>query len=206
MKVAIINYGMGNLRSVMNAFHWLGQDTYVAIKPGDLRDADSVVLPGVGAFGDAMKNLDDAGWTESLHREVITGGKPFLGICLGMQILASTGTEHGCHKGLGWIPGRVLRLQSENSNLRVPHIGWNDVNLKKKDGLYQGLGDRQSFYFVHSYAMMPEDQETISGTCEYGPEFVASVEKDNIFAIQFHPEKSHKAGLAVLKNFINAKA
>ncbi len=205
MKIFIIDYGMGNLRSVMNAFHALGYDAVIANKPDDLRSADRIVLPGVGAFGDAMNNLQRCGWVDVLNEEVKVKGKPFLGICLGMQILATSGTEHGMHGGLNWIRGSAIRLQCENANLRIPHIGWNDVRLVKKGGLYNGLSDPQAFYFVHSYALVPEDKDWISGMCDYGGEFVASVEKDNIYAVQFHPEKSHKIGLAALKNFATVK-
>lgn len=205
MKIFIIDYGMGNLRSVANAFHALGYDAVITGKPDDLRKADKIVLPGVGAFGDAMNNLRRSGWVELLNEEVVSKGKPFLGICLGMQILATTGTEHGVHDGLNWIRGSVVRLQCESANLRIPHIGWNDVRLSKSDGLYKGLGDPQAFYFVHSYAFVPDDRDTISGICDYGGDFVASVEKDSIYAVQFHPEKSHKIGLAVLNNFGKVK-
>lgn len=201
MKIAIIDYGMGNLRSVENAFRALGYEAVVTQSPGDLRTADKIVLPGVGAFGDAMARLNGGGWTEVLHEEVRHRGKPFLGICLGMQVLATTGTEHGTCLGLNWIAGEVTRLPGEKANIRIPHIGWNDVRFVKESRLYRGLGTESTFYFVHSYALIPGDAGVISGVCDYGYEFAASLEKDNIQAIQFHPEKSHKSGLAVLKNF-----
>jgi imidazole glycerol-phosphate synthase subunit HisH len=203
MNLIIIDYGMGNLRSVANAFEALGCAAMISNNPPDLQTAKGIVLPGVGAFGDGMKNLQDVGWIDALEREVIQQRKPFLGICLGMQLLATTSTEHGLHKGLNWIPGIVTRIPSEDLNIRVPHIGWNDVRFINKEGLYAGLGDSQVFYFVHSYMLVPENPAIIGGVCSYGIDFPASVECDNIFATQFHPEKSHKAGLAVLKNFLN---
>ena len=205
MKTVIIDYGMGNLRSVFNAFHQVGAHAVISSNPEDIRQAHKIVLPGVGAFGDAMKNLMEMGFLDVLNDEVRHKGKPFLGICLGMQLLATTGLEHGhCH-GLGWIPGQVARIEGEELGVRIPHIGWNDVRLSRRDGLYKGLADPQAFYFVHSYALIPDDPGVISGLCEYGDDFVASIEKENIYAVQFHPEKSHKIGLHVLKNFASLK-
>jgi glutamine amidotransferase len=201
MNIIIIDYGMGNLRSVFNAFHQVGSEATISRDPNDLRKATKIVLPGVGAFGDAMKNLTEMGFLDVLHDEVKHKGKPFLGICLGMQLLATTGTEHGHCQGFDWIPGKVVRIEGEKSGVRIPHIGWNDVRLVKREGLYRNLSDPQAFYFVHSYVLVPDDESVISGMCEYGDNFVASIEKDNIYAIQFHPEKSHKIGLNVLKNF-----
>ncbi len=203
MHLIIIDYGMGNLRSVANAFEAIGCAVMISNTPADLRIADGIVLPGVGAFGDGMKNLQSAGWIDSLEEEVRQKRKPFLGICLGMQLLAATGTEHGDHNGLNWIPGIVKKILGKEHKIRVPHIGWNDVSFIKKEGLYKNMGDSQTFYFVHSYMLVPENPAIVSGVCSYGVDFAASVETDNIFATQFHPEKSHKAGLAVLKNFLN---
>jgi imidazole glycerol-phosphate synthase subunit HisH len=201
-RIGIVDYGMGNLTSVLNAFVALGADAAILRKPEEADGADRLVLPGVGAFGDGMANLKRAGWIDVLEREVRGRGKPFLGICLGMQLLATEGTEHGVHGGLNWIPGRVERLEPGDASLRVPHIGWNDVRFEKKDGLYAGLGDSGVFYFVHSFALKPNDPSAISGLCAYGVEFAASVEVGNIAATQFHPEKSQKAGLRVLRNFV----
>ena len=203
MELAIINYGMGNLQSVANAFSVLGCQAQVTSRPEDLRMAERIVLPGVGAFGDGMDALQAAGWIDVLEEEVRHKGKPFLGLCLGMQLLATTGTEHGRHAGLNWIPATVERIESDDPAIRVPHIGWNDVWFSKKDGLYSGLGDSEVFYFVHSYVLCSEDTTVISGFCSHGIEFAASVEMDNILATQYHPEKSQKAGLKVLQNFLN---
>jgi glutamine amidotransferase len=201
-RVAIIDYGMGNLRSVANAFAALNYPAVIIKKPEELYQASHIILPGVGAFGDGMQNLMSAGWIKVLEEEVIEKGKPFLGICLGMQLLATAGTEHGFYKGLNWIPGTVNRLDSNDLSIRVPHIGWNDVRFSKKDCLYSGLGDSQVFYFVHSYVFQPEDISAISGVAYHGVEFVSSIEMGNIYATQFHPEKSQKMGMEVLKNFI----
>ena len=202
-KVSIIDYGMGNLRSVANAFASFDCDINITQNPKDLYQASHIVLPGVGAFGDGIKNLQSGGWIEVLEAEVISKGKPFLGICLGMQLLATIGTEYGLHQGLNWIPGTVNRLQVNDDSIRVPHIGWNDVNFLKKDHLYKYLLDSQVFYFVHSYIFDVEDQSVISGLTNYGSNFIASLEKDNIYATQFHPEKSQNVGIEVLKNFVN---
>ena len=194
---------MGNLRSVANAFEALGCLVNVSNHPADLKTADRIVLPGVGAFGDGMHNLQAFGWIDALEEEVRYKGKPFLGLCLGMQLLATTGTEYGLHPGLNWIRGIVVRIPSDDPTIRVPHIGWNDVSFIKKGGLYAGLGDSCVFYFVHSYVLRPEDPEVTSGVCSFGTEFVASVEMGNIWATQYHPEKSHGGGLKVLQNFLN---
>ena len=201
--IAIIDYGMGNLRSVFNAFQVLGIEASIADGPAGLREASGVVLPGVGAFGDGMRNLRERGFIEELERQVVAGGKPFLGLCLGLQLLGTRGFEHGENAGLGWIPGVVDRLVVPDV-LRVPHIGWNDTRFVKPDALFTGLGAAAAFYFVHSFVLVPEDPAVVTGVCDYGVDFVASVRRDNICATQFHPEKSHKAGLAVLRNWAEA--
>lgn len=203
MDVVIIDYGMGNLQSVRNAFEHLGCSVSVAVTPGELERAVRIVLPGVGAFGDGMENLRKMGWDNALDDQVRGRGKPFLGLCLGMQVLASHSTEHGSHAGLGWIPGSVDRLQSlPDSNVRVPHIGWNTVTMTHRDGMYEGLGDSADFYFVHSFAFSPRETSIINGHCIHGVEFAASLVVENIWATQYHPEKSQKSGLQVLRNFL----
>ena len=201
--IAIIDYGMGNLRSVFNAFQALGVEARIADGPAGLREASGVVLPGVGAFGDGMRNLRERGFIEELETQVVAGGKPFLGLCLGLQLLGTKGFEHGENPGLGWIPGVVDKLSVPDA-LRVPHIGWNDTRFVKPDPLFAGLGAAAAFYFVHSFVLVPEDPAVITGVCDYGVDFTASVRRDNICATQFHPEKSHKAGLAVLRNWAEA--
>jgi len=206
MGPVIINYGMGNLRSVSNACEALGRPAKIATDPGDLRDAERIILPGVGAFGDAMTNLAASGWVEVLENEVRRKGKFFLGLCLGMQVLAATGTEFGIHAGLGWIDGTVVRLETGDPALRIPHMGWNSVTVARKDGLLAGIGESPVFYFVHSYVLQPADPSVVTAHCTYGVAFAAVVECGNIQATQFHPEKSHEAGLTVLKNFLSRRA
>ncbi len=202
MKLAIIDYGMGNLRSVANAVEAVGGLATIVSEPARLREAERIILPGVGAFGRGMQNLRSGGWIEVLEEEVLGKRKPLAGFCLGMQLLADVGFEHGRHDGLGWIRGSVRRLETGDPALRVPHIGWNDTRLAKKDRLYRGLADSETFYFVHSFVFEPEDAAVVSGTADHGVRFVASVEAGNIVATQFHPEKSQRAGLMVIKNFL----
>lgn len=200
-RVSIIDYGMGNLRSVFNAFRSLGGEPEIVTRPEQLADADRIVLPGVGAFADGMRNLREGGWDAALEQGVRRVGKPFLGLCVGMQLLASVGLEHGETEGLGWVPGVCERLEN-GPGLRVPHIGWNDVAFTQREGLYAGLEESDAFYFVHSFVLRPEDDSAVSGVCDYGGPFAASVEVGNIRAAQFHPEKSHRAGLRLLENFL----
>jgi glutamine amidotransferase len=201
-RVAIVDYRMGNLRSVANAFAILGSDVTIATTPDFLFDATHIVLPGVGAFGDGIANLERGGWIPALDVEVRTKRKPFLGICLGMQLLASTGTEHGNWRGLGWIPGTVTKLHPLEKALRIPHIGWNDVVPTHAATLLSGLSGAPCFYFVHSFAMVPEDQAVVAGRTAYGAPFVSVIETANIHGVQFHPEKSHKVGLSLLSKFL----
>jgi imidazole glycerol-phosphate synthase subunit HisH len=201
-RVVIIDYGMGNLRSVANAFGTLAAEVEVASTPASLRAASHVVLPGVGAFGDGARNLRQSGWIEPLTEVVQEGRRPFLGICLGMQLLATVGTEHGRWEGLGWFRGSVDRLETGERPLHIPHIGWNDLQPAPKARLFAGLGERPCFYFLHSYAIKPEDPAVVAARCEYGAPFVAALERDNVFGVQFHPEKSHRLGLSLLKNFL----
>jgi imidazole glycerol-phosphate synthase subunit HisH len=207
IKIAIIDYGMGNLRSVVNAFNTIGYAASIVQDPNVLSEFSHIVLPGVGAFGDGMKNLRSSGWLDVLEREIIEKKKPFLGICLGMQLLATMGTENGLQEGLDWISGTVKKIESDDPQIRVPHVGWNDVSFLKKEGLYKDLGDSQVFYFVHSYFFdVNAESSIISGLTTHGIEFVVSIEKDNIHGVQFHPEKSQKIGLKVLENFIQSTA
>ena len=203
-KVAIINYGMGNLQSVLNAFYFLNIPVAIAETVTDLQEASHIVLPGVGAFGDGMKNLKARGWISPLQTEVKEKKKPFLGICLGMQLLATMGTEYGQHEGLNFVAGTVDRMPAKEPEVRIPHIGWNEVDFLKKDGLYAGV-EKNTFYFVHSFAFHPKNVDVVSGICHHGEKFAASIEQENILATQFHPEKSQKAGLILLKNFANKK-
>jgi glutamine amidotransferase len=199
--IAIVDYGMGNLKSVANAFEALGRRCVVTADPADLRGADAIVLPGVGAFGDGIANLNAARLAEVLTEEVTAKGKPFLGICLGMQLLATRGEEFGSHTGLGWIGGCVRRLEPREAHCKVPHMGWNSVRIHHGDPLYEGLGSEPVFYFVHSYHFEAQDKDVVSATCWHGQEVTASLHQRNVFAVQYHPEKSQRAGLKVLENF-----
>jgi glutamine amidotransferase len=202
MRIAVVDYGMGNLRSVANAFEAVGRPVEIVAKPGQLSGADGIVVPGVGAFGDAMRNLHHRGFVEALEDNVREQGVPFLGLCLGMQLVATDSVEHGDTMGLGWVPGRVVRIEPNGVPLRIPHIGWNDVRFTEETRLFADLGESAAFYFVHSYVFRPESPEVASGICEYGGPFAASIETGNIFGTQFHPEKSQHAGLAALRNFV----
>lgn len=204
-RLAIIDYGMGNLRSVINAFTELGSLPFIAGTPDELHRADAIVLPGVGAFTDGINNLKHGGLIEAMEEEIRINKKPFLGICLGMQLLSGTGTEYGKCSGFNWIPGTVVRIDAKGSPLRIPHIGWNEVSFDKNSRLFAGLESPRDFYFLHSYIFVPDNNTIISGRCVYGGEFAAAIESGNIYATQFHPEKSHRAGLAVLKNFLDAQ-
>ncbi len=204
-KVVIIDYNMGNLTSVVNAIKYVGGEVMISNKIEDIKEATHLILPGVGAFGDGMKNLKDLGLIELLREQVMKKEKPFLGICLGMQLLAEKGYEGGLNEGLGYIKGEVKRFDFKNKDLRVPHVGWNEINLKKDCPLFNDLKESEVFYFVHSYHLILQENDIITGTCDYGGKFVATIQKNNIFATQFHPEKSQKPGLKILKNFINYK-
>ncbi|MBI5675768.1 MAG: imidazole glycerol phosphate synthase subunit HisH [Nitrospirae bacterium] len=208
--IAIIDYGMGNLRSVEKGFLKVGVDVTVTNKPDVVKKADAVVLPGVGAFKDCMRELTDLHLIDAVVKAV-KDGKPYLGICLGFQVLFSESEEFGKCGGLDVLRGKVVRfnfgdqklstLNSQLSTLKVPHMGWNEIKIQKDNPLFKGIPDKSYFYFVHSFYVVPEDNAIIAATTDYGIEFTSSVWKDNIFAVQFHPEKSQAVGLRVLKNF-----
>jgi glutamine amidotransferase len=195
--IAIIDYGMGNLRSVEKGFLKVGVDAKVVTDPRSVNDAEAIVLPGVGAFRDCMKNLDQMKLIEPILKSV-RNGKPYLGICLGLQMLFTESEEFGVYKGLDVLKGKVVRFQVD---LKVPHMGWNTVKLLKKPPIFDDIKDESYFYFVHSYYVAPDDQGIIAGTTDYGITFTSMVRKDNIIATQFHPEKSRETGLKILKNF-----
>ncbi|MDE6275907.1 MAG: imidazole glycerol phosphate synthase subunit HisH [Clostridia bacterium] len=198
--IAIIDYGMGNLRSVQKAFEYISQSAKITDRAIDLVDASHIVLPGVGAFKDAMAALNQSGIVATLKKE-IAKGKPFLGICLGMQMLFDKSYEDGEYEGLGLIKGEVVRFDTQ---LKVPHIGWNELHLQKRTRLFDGVDD-MNFYFVHSYHASGCNIEDVETTCIYDYEFVSSVNKDNIWGAQFHPEKSGDTGLKLLSNFAKIK-
>lgn len=202
--IAIIDYGVGNLRSVQKAFEKVGHAAVVTSNPKEIDDAKAVVLPGVGAFAKCMANLDEYSLVDIIYK-TIEKGKPFLGICLGMQLLFTEGEEFGIHKGLDIIKGRVKRfpdgMKTDDEQLKIPHMGWNNLIIKKSPPILQDIADSSFVYFVHSYYCAPEDKGVIAASAEYGIEFTAMLWKDNIYATQFHPEKSQEIGLKILKRF-----
>jgi glutamine amidotransferase len=201
-NVGIVDYGMGNLRSVRNALELLGASVFVLADPAGLSKVDRVVLPGVGAFGVAMSNLRSAGWDDALPDFVLQKARPFLGLCLGLQLLADRGTEGGEHRGLGLIAGATLRLERA-ADVPMPHIGWNEVRPTGTAGILSGVKPGTCFYFVHSYALVPDEPSVVAGVTEYGgQDFVSVIERDNVVATQFHPEKSQKHGLDLLRRFL----
>lgn len=201
MKTYIVDYGMGNLLSVKRAFEKCGADVFIAQRPEDLYSADHIVLPGVGAFPVGIKNLEKEGFREILDRLVLQKGVPLLGICLGMQLLAAKGYEMQESEGLGYLQGEVIRMEPEKGE-RIPHVGWNEIEIKKNSVLLKGISDLTDFYFVHSYHFHA-DKKDIIATTPYCGCFTSIVEKDNIFGTQFHPEKSQKPGFLLIKNFLN---
>jgi imidazole glycerol phosphate synthase glutamine amidotransferase subunit len=200
--VTIVDYGMGNLRSVAKAFETLGYKVLVTGRPEDLEMAERIVLPGVGAFGDGMRQLSERGLVAVLRHRVLEDGVPFLGICLGMQLLADRGRENGIHAGLGWIAGETVAIVPSDPLLKVPHIGWNDVTRRGASTLFKGLAEPLTFYFVHGYHLQPSDPGVVTVTVDYDGALAAAIERENLFGTQFHPEKSQRAGLAVLRNFM----
>lgn len=199
--ITVIDYGMGNLRSVYNAFTLLGADVCISDNPHDILAAERLILPGVGAFGRAMENLHQRGLVAPLNEKVINQQTPILAICLGMQLLAERSTEHGEHKGLGWIRGTVNHF--EPMGRPVPHVGWNEISLQSERPLFKGLAaTNHEFYFVHSFHLTTDDESIVAAKADYGYEFVCAVHQDNIFGTQFHPEKSQHNGLAILRNFM----
>eukprot|EP01156_Anaeramoeba_ignava_P017848 Anaeramoba_ignava/a90155_52.p4 GENE.a90155_52~~a90155_52.p4 ORF type:complete len:198 (-),score=9.59 a90155_52:1235-1828(-) len=194
---------MGNLRSVQKAFKKLGSNAIITNDIDIIKDSSKIVLPGVGSFKDAMRHLEELNLIELLNNEVLSKRKPFLGICLGMQLIASKSYENGETDGLQWIDAEVVKFEFDEQKLKVPHVGWNNVNIKGNNPLYEGIEDNSDFYFVHSYHFKTEDENIISSITDYGFDFVSSVRKDNIFAFQFHPEKSQTVGLKLIENFIN---
>ena len=197
--IAIIDYQMGNLRSVQKAFERVGTNATITSDPADLMRADKVVLPGVGACADAMAELKKRSLVEPI-RETVASGKPFLGICLGLQLLFDVSYEDGEHEGLGIVPGKVVRFDVPR-DYKVPHMGWNQVVVRRPAPILKGITSGAHFYFVHSYYVAPQDPELIALETEYGRPFCSMLWRDNLFATQFHPEKSQADGLRLLKNF-----
>jgi imidazole glycerol-phosphate synthase subunit HisH len=201
--IGIIDYNMGNLASVYNACHLLDAKATIVKDPNDLKNFNRVILPGVGAFGDAMEHLNQTGMNQAIH-EYAKSGKPMIGICLGMQLLFESSEEFGTTNGLGLIDGKVIKFDKSkmHEDFKIPHMGWNTIQ-NKEHPLFQGLKDPY-LYFVHSYHAVTSEKNII-GKTTYGYDFVSAVNKDNIYGLQPHPEKSHDNGLAILKNFMNLK-
>jgi glutamine amidotransferase len=212
MTVAIVDYGSGNLRSAAKAFERAAREAgaddrvLVTSSPREVADADRIVLPGVGAFADCRAGLYGVpGMVDTLNREVVERGKPFLGICVGMQLMASRGVEYGVHAGLGWIAGDVVRIEPGASHLKIPHMGWNELLDLKPHPLLEGLGARDHAYFVHSFQLKTARPETLLAVTDYGGPLTAVVGRDNLAGTQFHPEKSQATGLRLIANFLRWK-
>ncbi len=195
--IAIIDYGMGNLRSVEKAFEYLGFAAEIVEKPATCDHATHLVLPGDAAFGDAMRNLRENGWVDAVCRN-IEKGKPFLGICVGLQLMFAESEELGRHEGMGLLPGKIRRFPSSE---RVPQIGWNQISPKRPAAILEGVAEGSFFYFVHSYYVDAESEKDCVATTEYGLNYTSIAARENMFGVQFHPEKSQRVGLRLLKNF-----
>ena len=200
--IAIIDYDAGNIKSVEKALQYLGEEAVITRDAGEILMADKVVLPGVGAFGDAMEKLNRYGLVPVIH-EVVEKGIPFLGICLGLQLMFESSEEAPSVEGLGLLKGKIVRIP-EGDGLKVPHMGWNSLSFPKEGRLFAGIPENSYVYFVHSYYLQAEE-DIVTATAEYGVTIHASVEKGNVFACQFHPEKSSHTGLTILKNFVELK-
>ncbi len=202
-QIAVIDYDAGNLRSVEKAFAYLGERAFITREPREILRADAVVLPGVGAFGDAMEKLHRYGLVEVI-KEAVRSGQPFLGICLGLQLLFGRSEESPGVEGLGILEGEIVRIPEEGG-LKIPHIGWNSLDIREGAKLFSGIPKEAYVYFVHSYYLRAKCGQDVAATAEYGVKLHASVEHGNVFACQFHPEKSGEMGLAILKNFARQK-
>ena len=207
MNVTIVDYNSGNISSVINSFTEVAKGTVNLEVTSDLnkiKSSDKVVLPGQGSFKSCIDALNSInGLTDTLNEFVINKKKPLFGICVGLQMFADVGYEETETKGLGWIPGKVSKIDNKNGEYKLPHIGWNQINIVKDSKIFKDVENNSHMYFVHSYEFIPEDKDVISATTDYSSKIVCSVEKDNIFGTQFHPEKSDKVGLKIINNFIN---
>ena len=207
MKVTIVDYNSGNISSVINSFKEVAKDNVDIEVTADLNTikfSDKVVLPGQGSFKSCVEALNKInGLTETLNEFAINDKKPLLGICVGLQMFADIGYEETETKGLGWISGKVSKIDNQNGKYKLPHIGWNQINIVKQSKIFENIENNSHMYFVHSYEFIPEDKNVISATTDYSTNIVCSVEKENIFGTQFHPEKSDKLGLKIIDNFIN---
>jgi glutamine amidotransferase len=207
MKVTIVDYNSGNISSVINSFREVSKDKVsieVTADSNKIKSSDKVVLPGQGSFKSCVDALNKInGLTEALHEFAINKKKPLLGICVGLQMFADIGYEETETKGLGWISGKVSKIDNKNGKYKLPHIGWNQINIVKQSKIFENIENNSHMYFVHSYEFLPNDKNVISATTDYSTNIVCSVEKENIFGTQFHPEKSDKLGLKVIDNFMN---
>jgi glutamine amidotransferase len=202
--IAVVDYGAGNVKSVVNALELIKQKPIVTRDPDELTRASAIILPGVGAFGDCMNKIRKYNLVEPLEEIILKEKKPFLGICIGMQILAEKGLEKGEHEGLAWVRGTVKKMVPNEKKYRIPHMGWNDITYNKKCLLFNEITQAPAFYFVHSYHLEVDgpDADAVVATCWHGMHVTVAVQKDNIFGVQFHPEKSQEEGIKLLKNFI----
>jgi len=207
MNVTIVDYKSGNISSVINSFQAVAEDNIninVTEDLNQIKSSDKIVLPGQGSFKscvDALNNI--SGLVDTLKDFALVNKKPLLGICVGLQMFADVGYEEAETKGLGWIPGKVSKIDNKNGKYKLPHIGWNEIEFMKNSKIYDGIENKSHMYFVHSYEFIPEDKSVISATVDYSTRVVCSIEKENLFGTQFHPEKSDKVGLKVIENFIN---
>ena len=207
MNVTIVDYNSGNISSVINSFKEVAEDKVNIEVTSDLEkinSSDKVVLPGQGSFKSCIEALNGInGLVDTLNEFAINSKKPLLGICVGLQMFADIGYEETETKGLGWIPGKVSKIDNQNGKYKLPHIGWNEINIVKESKIFKDIENNSHMYFVHSYEFIPKDKSVISATTNYSSKIVCSVEKDNLFGTQFHPEKSDKTGLNIIKNFID---
>ena len=207
MNVTIVDYNSGNISSVINSFKEVAKDKDNIEVTSDLKkikSSDKVVLPGQGSFRSCVGALDKInGLKDTLNEFAIINKKPLLGICVGLQMFADIGYEETETKGLGWISGKVSKIDNQNGKYKLPHIGWNEINIVKNSKIFKGIENNSHMYFVHSYELVPDDKNLISATTDYSSKIVCSIEKENIFGTQFHPEKSDKVGLKIIENFIN---
>ena len=201
--ICILDYGSGNVGSVYNLVKYMNYNVLISNEDDIIRESTHIILPGVGSFGESMKKINNNLPMDLIHNEVVIRKKPFLGICVGMQVLAQKGFEFGEHQGLGWINGKVDKLNS--GNLPLPHIGWNDIQIRNNSSLLENINEIKDFYFVHSFCFEAENDENIIATTNYGSEFTSIIQKENIVGVQFHPEKSQKLGMLLIKNFIENK-
>ena len=207
MNITIVDYNSGNISSVINSFKEVVNNKYkinVSSDPKIISESDKIVLPGQGSFKSCVEALNKIeGLNETLNKFVFDQKKPLLGICVGMQMFADVGYEEAETKGLGWIPGKVSKIDNQNGKFKLPHIGWNEITIKKDSKILKNLDNKSHMYFVHSYEFIPKEKNVISSTTDYSTKIVCSVEKENLFGTQFHPEKSDKIGLQIIENFIN---